>query len=121
MVIKDSDLPESWYSQIEKSKEKARKLLRKVVGIDMNDSVLVGKLEDVTLDKLFRVNYPFCKLTLTKSKKYDSEGKLERKIDGEQICFVNKPQMIMDMDELAKRFPEIHEDTHVEIRRGRFD
>jgi len=116
----ENTLPESWYSQIEKSKEKARKLLRKVVAIDLNDSILVGKLDDVTLDKLFRVNYPFCKLTLTKAKKYSSEGKLEKQME-EQICFVSKPQMILDMDELSKKYPEIHEDTHVEIRRGRFD
>ena len=118
---KDSVLQESWYSQIEKSKERARKFLRKVVAIDLNDSVLVGKLGDVTLDKLFRLKYPFCKLTLTKAKKYNAEGKLEKQIEGEQICFVNKPQMILDMDELSRRYPEIFQDTHVDIRRGRFD
>ena len=120
-MIEKEKLPESWYSQIEKSKERARKLLKKVVAIDLNDAVLVGKLDDVTLDKLFKSNYPFCKLTLTKAKKYNAEGKLEKQIEGEQICFVNKPQMILDLDELAKRFPEIHADVHVDIRRERFD
>jgi len=114
-------LPESWYSQIEKSKEKARKFLRKVVAIDLNDAVIVGKLNDVTLDKLFKSNYPFCKLTMSKAKKYNAGGKIEKQIEGEHICFVNKPQMILDMDDLAKKFPEIHEDTHIDIRRGRFD
>lgn len=114
-------LPESWYSQIEKSKEKARKLLKKVVAIDLSDAILVGKLDDITLDKLFKSNYPFCKLTLTKAKKYSIDGKLTKQIDDEQICFVNKPQMILDMDELAKRFPEIHADVHVDIKRERFD
>jgi hypothetical protein len=117
----ENTLPESWYSQIEKSKEKARKFLRKVVAIDLNDSILVGRLEDVTLDKLFRLKYPFCKLTLTRAKKYNAEGRLEKLIEGEQICFVNKPQMILDIDELSRKFPEIHEDTHVDVRRGRFD
>ena len=120
-MVERENLPESWYSQIEKSKERARKLLKKVVAIDLNDAVLVGKLDDVTLDKLFKSNYPFCKLTLTKAKKYNVDGKLEKKIEGEQICFVNKPQMILDIDELAKRFPEIHADVHVDIRRERFD
>jgi hypothetical protein len=114
-------LPESWYSQIEKTKERARKLFRKVVAIDLNDSILVGKIEDVTLDKLFKLKYPFCKITLTKTKKYSSEGKLEKQIEGEQICFVNKPQMILEMEELSKKYPEIFQDTHVDIRRGRFD
>ena len=114
-------LPESWYSQIEKTKDIARKLLRKVVAIDLNDSILVGKIEDVTLDKLFKLKYPFCKVTLVKAKKYNPEGKLEKQIEGEQICFVNKPQMILEMEELSKKYPEIFQDTHVDIRRGRFD
>jgi len=117
----ENTLPESWYSQIEKSKERARKMLRKVVAIDLNDAVLVGKLDDVTLDKLFRLKYPFCKLTLSNAKKYSADGKFEKHIEGEQICFVNKPQMIMDMEELSKRHPEIFQDTHVDIKRGRFD
>lgn len=120
-MIKDSTLPDSWYSQIEKTKEKSRKLLKKVVAVDLNDSILVGKLEDVSLDKLFRLKYPFCKLMLTNARKYSSNQKLEKKIDGEQIAFVNKPQMVMDMDELSKKYPEIHGDIHVEIRSGRFD
>ena len=118
---KDSSLPDSWYSQIEKTKDKSRKLLKKVVAVDLNDSILVGRLEDVSLDKLFRLKYPFCKLTLTNTKKYNPNQKLEKKIEGEQIAFVNKPQMVLDMDELSRRYPEIHGDTHVEIRRGRFD
>jgi hypothetical protein len=117
----DIALPETWYSNIEKSKEKARKLLKQVVAVDLNDKVLIGKLNDVNLDKLFKLKYPFCKLTLIKAKKYDMEGRLEKEIEGEQICFVNKPQMILDIDELSKRFPQIHEDIHVDIRRGRFD
>jgi hypothetical protein len=117
----ENTLPESWYSQIEKSKERARKFLRKIIAIDLNDAILVGKLDDVTLDKLFRLKYPFCKLTLSNAKKYSSDGKFEKHIEGEQICFVNKPQMIMDMDELSKKYPEVFQDTHVDIKRGRFD
>jgi hypothetical protein len=116
----NSNLPESWHSQVEKSKEKARKLLRKVVAVELSDGVFVGKLEDVSLDKLFTLKYPFCKLSLTRTKKYSIQGKIERQME-EHVCFVNKPQMILDMDELSKRYPDIHEDTHVEIRRGRFD
>lgn len=120
-MVANSSQPSSWNSQIEKAKDKSRKLLRKVVAVDMSNTVMVGKLEDVSLDKLFRSNYPFCKLTLTNAKKYNSNQKLERKLEGEQVCFVNKPDMVMDIDELQKRFPEIHEDIHVEIRSGRFD
>jgi hypothetical protein len=115
---KDIELPEKWYSDIEKSKEKARKLLKKVVAVDLNTSIVVGKLEDVSLDKLFRLKYPFCKLTLSKAKKYGMDSKVESTIEVEQVCFVNNPQKILDMSELSRRFPEIHEDVHVEIRKG---
>jgi len=112
-------LPEKWYSSIEKSREKAKNLLKKVVAIDLNTSIVVGKLDDVALDKLFKLKYPFCKLTLSKARRYRIDGKLETDITGDQVCFVNKPQMIMDMDDLSRKFPNIHEDIHVEIRRGK--
>jgi len=114
----DINLPGSWYAQIEKTKEKARKLLKKVIAVDLNDKILIGVLDDVTLDKLFQLQYPFCRLTLKKYKKYNSEGKLEKQEEGEQICFVNKPQMILDLQELSSRFPEIYEDIHIEIKKG---
>ena len=116
----DGSMPENWYSAIERSKTKARKLLKQVVGVDLKTSVLIGRLEDVSMDKLFRIQYPFCKLTLSKAKKYGIDGKLDSN-QGDQIAFVNKPQMIMDMQELSSKFPEIHADTHVDIKRGRFD
>ncbi|MBN2203187.1 MAG: hypothetical protein JW700_03305 [Candidatus Aenigmarchaeota archaeon] len=114
-------MPEKWYSSIEKSREKANKLLRKVVAVDMKTSIVVGKLDDVSLDKLFRIQYPFCKLTLSHAKKYNTNQRLEPSQESDQIAFVNKPEMIMDIQELSSRFPEIHADTHVDIKRGRFD
>ncbi|MFH1229281.1 MAG: hypothetical protein V1678_02555 [Candidatus Aenigmatarchaeota archaeon] len=120
-MVATNSQPNSWGSQIEKAKEKARKLLRKVVAVDMSTAILVGKLEEVSLDNLFRANYPFVKLTFSKTRKYNNLQKLEKALDEEQVCFVNKPQMILDIDELAKKYPSIHEDTHVEIKRGRFD
>jgi hypothetical protein len=117
----DRSLPENWYSAIEKSKTKARKLLKQVIGVDLNTSILIGRLEDVSMDKLFRIEYPFIKLTISKAKKYRTDGKPESSIHTDQIAFVNKPQMVMDMQELSTKFPEIHADTHVDIKRGRFD
>jgi hypothetical protein len=116
----DVNLPENWYSAIEKSKEKARKLINQIIAVDLNTSIIVGRLEDVSLDKLFRIQYPFCKLTLSNSKKYRTDEKLDSPSMGDQIAFVNKPQMIMDMTELSTKFPKIHEETHVDMRRGRF-
>jgi len=119
MPISEGDitLPDAWHSNIEKSKEKARKMLKKVVAVDLNTSILIGILEDVMVDKLFRLKYPFCKLTISKVKRYGVNEKLESKED-EQICFVNKPQMILDMKELSAKFPEIYEDVHVEMKKG---
>ena len=117
---RDTALPEKWYSAIEKSREKAKKLMNQVIAVDLNTSILVGKLEEVSLDKLFRIQYPFCKLTLSNSKKYRTDEKLDIPSMGDQIAFINKPQMIMDMTELSTKFPKIHEDTHVDIRRRRF-
>ena len=117
----DRGMPETWFSSIEKSREKAKKLLRQVVAVDLNTSIVIGKLEDVSLDKLFRIQYPFVKLTLANAKKYRTDGKPDASNQGDQIAFVNKPQMILDMQELSSKFPEIHADTHVDIKRGRFD
>ena len=114
------NLPDNWYSAIEKSREKAKKLMNQVIAVDLNTSIIVGRLEEVSLDKLFRIQFPFCKLTLSNSKKYRTDEKLDISSLGDQIAFVNKPQMIMDMTELSTKFPQIHEDTHVDIKRGRF-
>ena len=113
----DLNLPQAWHASIEQSKMKARKLLKKVVALDMNDSIVIGVLQDAVVDKLFRYQYPFIKLTLQNVKKYDASEKLLSKMD-EQIFFINKPQMIMDVKEIAGKFPEIFEDVHVEMRKG---
>ena len=113
----DITLPNRWYLNIEKSKEKARKMLKKVIAVDLNTSIVIGKLENVMIDKLFRLKYPFCKVTLSKAKRYTINEKLEAKL-GDQVCFINKPQMILDMQELSTKFPNIHEDVFVEIKKG---
>jgi len=118
---KDGSLPEGWYTNIERSREKANKLLNQVIIVDLNTSLVVGKLQSVSLDKLFRLSYPFCKLTLNKAKRYGVDGKYESGSETDQVCFINKPQMILDLDEFSRKFPDLHEDISVEIKRGRFD
>jgi len=112
----DLSLPNNWHSNIEKSKDKARKMLKKVVAVEINNSLVVGTLEDVSIDKLFKLKYPFCKLIVNNVKKYALNEKLETKID-EQILFVNKPEMILDMKELSSKFPNIYQDVFVELRK----
>jgi len=111
------ELPDEWFTSIEKTREKAKKLMKKLIAVNLNTSIIVGRLEDVGVDKLWRLQYPFLKLTLSKPAKYDVDGKLESKLGDEQVCFVSKPQMIMDIDELSERFPEIHEDVHIRMRK----
>ena len=113
----DLSLPGGWHANIEKSKDKARKMLKKVAAIEINNSVMIGFIDEVSVDKLFRLKYPFCKIMLKNVKKYNMNEKLETKID-EQVLFVNKPEMILDLKELSKRFPNIFEDVHVEMRKG---
>ena len=111
------ELPDEWFSSIEKSREKAKKLLKRLIAVNLNTSIIVGRLEDVGVDKLWRLKYPFCKLTLSKPEKYNMDGKLESKLGDEQVCFISKPQMIMDIDELSERYPEIHEEVHIRMRK----
>ena len=112
----DLSLPNNWHSNIEKSKDKARKLLKKVAAIEINNSVMICTIEEVSIDKLFKLKYPFCKLIVSDVKKYSLDEKLETKID-EQILFVNKPEMILDMKELSAKFPSIYQDVYVEMRK----
>ena len=114
-------LPEGWYSRIEKSGVKSKKLLNQIVAVDLNTSIVIGKLDDVMLDKLFRLKYPFCKLTLSRAKRFSIDGKFESSGETDQVCFINKPQMLLDLDELSRKFPNLHKDIHIEIKKGRFD
>lgn len=119
MPISEGDLtlPSGWHANIEKSKDKARKMLKKIAAIEINNSIMVGTIDEVSIDKLFKLKYPFCKVIMTNIKKYDMTEKLETKVD-EQILFVNKPEMILDLKELSARYPNIYEDVHVEMRKA---
>ena len=116
MISRGEELPERWYASIEKSKDKARKLLRQIVAIDQNTSIVVGRLNEAGVDRLWRIKYPYCKLILVSAERYRIDGKFETKLNEEQLCYVNKPEMIMSLEELQKRFPNIHEDVHVKMR-----
>ena len=116
MISKTEGLPDKWNISIDKAKDKARKLLKQIVAIDQNTSIVVGRLNDVGLDRLWKLKYSYCKLILANAEKYRLDGKFESKIDDEQLCFINKPEMIMSLEELQRRFPEIHADVHVKMK-----
>lgn len=111
-LIKTNELPQNWYGGVEKAKEKARKLLRKIVVIDQNTSVVIGRLATVDIDKLWRSNVPYCRLLVNDSLRFRLDGKLEAKLGEEEVFFVNKPQMVMTVDEMEQRFPRIHDEFY---------
>ncbi|MFQ6021033.1 MAG: hypothetical protein ACE5J4_03425, partial [Candidatus Aenigmatarchaeota archaeon] len=67
-----------------------------------------------------RLKYPYTKLTMENCERYRTDGKFEFKLANTQICFVNKPEMIMSMEELAKRFPNIYEEVLGKIKKDEY-
>src|SRR3990172_8650906 len=115
-MISGQELPDRWYVNIEKSRDKARRLLKEIVAVDQNTSIVIGKLTDAGIDRLWRLKYPYCKLILINAERYRIDGKFEAKINEEQLCYINKPEMIMSLEELQKKFPQIHEDVFVKVK-----
>ena len=109
-------LPESWHTSIEKAKEKARKFKGQVIAIDQSTSVVVGKLTEVEIDKL---KYPYCRLGVSKARRYRQSGDAT-KMGEQELFFINKPQMVMDMKELSQRFPKIYEEVLGKIKTDAF-
>ncbi len=111
-IIRTNELPQNWYGGVDKAKEKARSLLKKIVVIDQNTSVVIGKLASVDIDKLWRSNVPYCRLLVNDSLRFRLDGKLEAKLGSEEVFFVNKPQMVMTLDEMEKTHPKIHDEFY---------
>ena len=109
-------LPSSWYSGVEKSREKAKKLHNKIVAVDQNTSVVVGRLMAIDIERLWRFNYPYCKLTLRNPQRFRSNGKFECKMSEIELFFINKPKMLLSLMELSERHPEIYTNIHKQIK-----
>jgi hypothetical protein len=114
----EREILNQWNSVVEKSKEKARKFINKLVAIDQNTSVAVGKLMTVEIDRLGYLKYPYCRLMLHKPIRYRMDGKLQFKMGEQELLFINKPEMVMDTNELASRFPKIYEEILPKIKTG---
>lgn len=112
VLIKAGEVPQNWYGGIEKAKDKARRLLRKVIAVDQNTSVVIGRLAAVDIDKLWKSNVPYCRLLVNDSLRFRLDGKMEAKLGSEEVFFVNKPQMVMTVDEMEQRFPRIHDEFY---------
>lgn len=109
-------LPSSWYSGVEKSREKARKLNNKVVAVDQTTSVVVGRLIGIDIERLWRFNYPYCKLTLRNPQRYRSNGNFECKMSDIELFFINKPKMLLSLEELSDRHPIIYKEIRKQIK-----
>ncbi|MBU5558018.1 MAG: hypothetical protein QW751_02570 [Candidatus Aenigmatarchaeota archaeon] len=118
MPVSQSDPASNWYQSVEKARIKARKFMGQPVAIYQSTSVVIGKLVGVDLDRLFRANLPYCKLTISKPLRYRTDGKFECKMGDTELFFVNKPEMIMSLVELDGRFPEIHTHVAAKVKAG---
>jgi hypothetical protein len=118
MPVSQNDPSSNWYQTIEKAKAKARKFLNQAVAVDQTTSVVIGKLVAVDIDRLWRANLPYCRLTLLRPLRYRTDGKLECRMGDTELFFVNKPEMIMPLVELNTRFPNVHNDAAAKVKAG---
>ena len=110
---------DKWYASVEQSKQKANALLKKVVAVFQSTSIAVGKLEDVDIDRLWKLKYPYCKLSMANPVRFRLNGRFDCKLGEQELFFVNKPEMIISMEELSDRHPEIYKEVHTIMRKER--
>jgi hypothetical protein len=120
-MVPTREYPSTWYAGIEKSKEKAKKLMGKIVALDQNTSVIIGKLDRIDIDSLWKMNCPYCKLTVKNALRYKIDGNFQQKMEDLNIFFVNKPEMVMSVEEFSKRFPKVYTEVVGKIKTGQFD
>ena len=111
-------IPRSYLSSIEKSKEKARKLLKKLVAVEQTNYIIVGFLEDVGVDRLFQSKQPFCKLILKKGVRFSLTGNFENKMGDIEMIFVNKAESILSPEELQDKHSRIFHEVQIKQGRG---
>ncbi len=94
-------------ANVEKAKEKARKLLEQYAGIYQTNYILVGKVKEVKLEKLWSMGILFCRIRLKDVKKFDLEGRLVSQSD-EELIYVNKPEFVFGLKELEKANQKVY-------------
>ncbi len=100
------DLRES-ISLVEEAKEKAKKLKGSIIAVYRTTSIVIGKLEEVKIEKLWSTQVPFCRLRLKKVKKFDLEGRLIGESE-EDFVYVNKKEFIFSLEELEKANKKVY-------------
>ena len=112
----EEKLPDSWNATIEKSKEKARKLINQLIAVDQVTSIIIGKLNSVEIDKLWHLKYPYCRLTMSRPIRFRQDGRMQHKMADQELFFINKPTMVMSIKELETRHPKIYDTILPKIR-----
>ena len=115
---KDTETTDDWYRGVEKAKEKARKYQNQLMAIDQKTSVIVGIVSGVDIDRLWQFKYPYCKISMIKAVRFGPNGNVESNIGDTGVFWLNKPDNVLPLEELAKKYPRIHEEVHVKMKGG---
>jgi len=106
------------YINVERAKEKARKLMGQIVAVDQNTSIVVGKLDTVDVERMFSTKTPYCKMMINNGVRFRKDQTFGYKLGDVEMVLANKPEMVMDMKELEKRFPKVHMEVSMKTRMG---
>jgi len=112
----DDSAPDDWYRGVEKAKDKARKFLNMVMGIDQKTSVIVGIVTGVDIDRLWQFKYPYCKVSMTKAVRFGPQGDVESNLGDTGVFWINNPDNVLPLDELARRYPRVHSEVQVKLK-----
>lgn len=113
-----ADTPDTWFKNVEMAKERAYGMLWKVVALHQTNSVVVGKVSGAEIDRLWKANFPYCKITMEKAFRFSVSGNLEANIGNDGVFWVNTPDHILTMDELSRKFPKVYSEVLPKIKTG---
>lgn len=108
---------DEFYHNVERAKEKARRLVGQVIAVNQNTSIVIGNLTSVDLERLFTAKYPYCKLTIDNGVRFNKDQTFGHKLGDTEFVFITKPDMVMNAGELERSFPKIHTEVSMKTRR----
>ena len=111
----DMELSGGWYKGVEKSRTKAMNLKSQLIAVDQNTSIVVGTLQNVDIDRLWKLKYPYVRLTIKNPVRFRMNGIMDFKMGEEEMLFVNKPEMVMGKEELSNKFPQIYREVQAKL------
>ena len=119
MYIRSRDhQPDKWYKNVEQARDRSKKFKGKLVALHQTNSVVVGKLSGATVDRLWQVKYPYCKISLESAFRFTVNGGNETNLGNDGVFWVNNPNIILSMDDLSKKFPKVYREVLPKIKTG---